>query len=133
MRRHGPRCCRRLCGDGLDESPRSGRTQPAKVRNYSPVGASNVLVYFYLGDPAAGEAKIGEATFPAEPAVLSRDGCQFQHGGRADDEELHIYAVVDPNNTISCPNADDQIVNDNYAHKMVEFEPYRVIIPLIVK
>jgi hypothetical protein len=31
----------------------------AKVRNYSPVGASNVLVYFYLGDLAIGGMKSG--------------------------------------------------------------------------
>lgn len=92
---------REIVFDPATAEPNQNVAVTAKLRNYSPVGASNVLVYFYLGDPAAGGTKIGEATIPLlNPLSHATVGATFSTAGYTDGEELHIYAVVDPNNTI---------------------------------
>ena len=86
-----------------DSTPLAGDviTATARVRNYSISDASNVLVNFYQGDPAAGGGKItcGEGA-PAK-AIDGRKytdfTCTFTATGFG---EQRIYAVADPNNAI---------------------------------
>lgn len=73
----------------------------AKVRNYSPVGAANVRVRFYLGDPAAGGTPIADRMIgmlnPQGQATVSAN---FSTAGFVDGDAVRVYAVVDPDNAI---------------------------------
>lgn len=84
-------------------SPKAGETVTitAKVRNYSLVSGSNVLVRFYNGDPDKGGTQIAQQTI-AQLNPLSAHSVVFQWttSGSAN-QVLNIYAVIDPNNAIT--------------------------------
>jgi hypothetical protein len=76
----------------------------AKVRNYSLIGALNVPVHFYVGDPEHGGVAIpGGAAVVANLPPLSAASVTIQYNttGHVNGETLDIYAVIDPFNTIS--------------------------------
>lgn len=84
-------------------------TITAKVSNYSLMGADNVAVRFYLGDPDAGGVPIGDdhaiqrlgsvlapATEPGPSATVTQTFDTSGYGNQT----LDIYAVVDPDSAI---------------------------------
>ncbi|MFQ5343180.1 MAG: CARDB domain-containing protein, partial [Anaerolineae bacterium] len=85
------------------DSPMAGQTVTiqAKVRNYSLVGAHDVKVRFYRGDPDDGGVQIGsDQTIsqlnPMDSATVSVQFDTAGYGGQS----LEIYAVVDPEGEI---------------------------------
>lgn len=73
----------------------------AKVRNYSLVGANNVLVRFCLGEPEPICNNIGEKTIPIlNPMSAATAAIQFNTAGQTPGATLKIYAVVDPGHGI---------------------------------
>jgi hypothetical protein len=85
------------------DSPMEGGTVTitAKVRNYSLVGAYNVKVRFYRGDPDQGGVQIGsDQTIPQlNPMSSATVSVQFNTAGYGG-QTLNIYAVIDPDNSI---------------------------------
>jgi hypothetical protein len=82
-------------------------TVTATVRNWSPELTTNVVVRFYLGDPAAGGTFLGERTISE---LADRDivevSLPFTASGYG---EQRIYAVVDPTNTLAEMHEDNNL------------------------
>ena len=76
-------------------------TVSTQVRNVAPGTARNVVVRFYLGDPAAGGTQIGsDIILPAVPAgSTAAVSTQWNSTGHAGND--NIYIVVDPDDRIA--------------------------------
>ena len=102
-------------------SPKAGDmvTITAKVRNYSLVGAYNVKVRFYLGDPDEGGAQIShDLTIPQlNPLSSQTIELPFDTTGH-DGETLRIYAVIDPDHEI-----DEMHEDYNKAYALLPVRP----------
>ena len=102
-------------------SPKAGDmvTITARVRNYSLVGAYNVKVRFYLGDPDAGGVQIGhDLTIPQlNPMASQTVELPFDTTGH-DGETLRIYAVIDPDHEI-----DEMHEDYNKAYALLPVRP----------
>jgi hypothetical protein len=90
----------------------------ATVRNLSNVGADDVTVRFYLGDPSSGGSAIGAAQIPNLPArgrrTVSIDWTASGSG------EQRIFAVIDPDNTISEVHDETDAVDNNKAYAYID-------------
>jgi hypothetical protein len=93
----------------------------AKVRNYSLMGANNVKVRFYLGDPDAGGTQIGQVTIAQlNPMSSTPAAIQFNTTGHLPGEVLKIYVVVDPDRTLAEVHEDN---NKAYAQLPIVSPP----------
>jgi hypothetical protein len=76
-------------------------TMTATVRNLRALGASNVKVRFYDGDPNAGGVPIGTATVSPNPLPGGAEGTAVLEWTIPDDGKARtVYAVADPDDLI---------------------------------
>ena len=90
-------------------SPTTGQpvTVTAKVRNYSLVGANNVVVRFYNGDPDAGGVQFSQHTITQlNPQSAASVVATFNTSGYAN-KLLNIYARIDPNTPVAEMHTDN--------------------------
>jgi hypothetical protein len=93
----------------------------AKVRNYSLLGVDDVTVRFYVGDPAAGGVQIGSdyTITHLNPMSSATAEIRFQAPAPVSpSHELHIYAVVDPDN-----HFDEMHKDNNKAYAILPILP----------
>ncbi len=95
-------------------NPRSGEPVTLKMRlsNRGDTAASNILVTFYLGDPAAGGQSIGSTTITSTLRPGESSEATFNWTIPTTTTPLAIYAVVDPMNTF-----DDAFRSNNVVSK----------------
>jgi hypothetical protein len=103
-------------------SPTAGQivTVTAKVRNYSLVGASNVVVRLYNGDPDAGGVQFAQQTIAQlSPQSAASVVAALNTSGYAN-QSLNIYARIDPNTPVAEMHTDN---NKAYAILPVKAVP----------
>ncbi|MEW6607834.1 MAG: C25 family cysteine peptidase [bacterium] len=91
----------------------------AKIHNYGDISASNVLVKFFLGDPANGGVEIGSQTI-SSIASEGEEEVDIDWTPGVPIGAYKIYVLVDPNNIIS-----ERSKENNKAYKPIEVNIYQ--------